>query len=153
MTDKHGDKVGANGLTDWLIKNRPGHPTVYRVLEEAATLHDAKNAGYRSETDPLANFKQAPPVAKGMLTPLEYALVLVSKQDDALFDLVRTRKLPPDYWCVSTPDGGCNGEGCMHNGGHPYDRRGGDAMLRERLMDGIVYRALMIALMEETNAT
>lgn len=115
------------------MADRPGHPVVYRVLEEAAALHDAKSAGYRSATDPLANFKQAPPVAKHKLTPLQYAFVLMSKQDDAVAELVFGR--------VTAPIDGI---------GYEYVARGGDAMLRERLMDGIVYRALMIALMDET---
>lgn len=121
------------------MTDRPGHSTVYRVLEEAAALHDAKNAGYRSAADPLANFKQSPPVAKGKLTPLQYAYTLMAKQDDALVELVwahaRTEGLLPGAEMVDVV--------------RSYDQRGGDAMLRERLMDGIVYRALMIALMEE----
>jgi len=117
-----------------VTQERPGHPAVYKALEDAATLHDAKSAGYRSTADPLANFKQAAPVAKGVLTPLQYAFTLMSKQDDALVGLVWGR--------VTNKSPGIDYE---------YDRRGGDAMLRERLMDGIVYRALMLALMEESS--
>lgn len=122
------------------MPDRPGHPTVYRVLEEAAALHDAKNAGYRSAADPLANFKQAPPVARGKITPLQYAYTLMSKQDDAVIELVWARARVHKEAGHGDPEGDPE----------IYIRRGGDAMLRERLMDGIVYRALMIALMDET---
>lgn len=121
------------------MPNRAGHPAVYKVLEQAADLHDAKNPGYRSADDPLANFKEAPPVAKGKLTPLQYAFVLMSKQDDAVAELVWARALRED-----------NEDGLSVTESSVYHARGGDAMLRERLMDGIVYRALMLALMEDS---
>lgn len=115
------------------VSPRAGHPVVYKALEQAADLHDAKNQGYRSADDPLANFKEAPPVTKGLLTPLQYAYTLMAKQDDALARLVWDRATRSDDG-VDTLE---------------YAKRGGDVMLRERLMDGIVYRALMLALMED----
>ncbi len=35
-----------------------GHPLFYELTKEEIELHDAKNADYRSDTDPLANFKR-----------------------------------------------------------------------------------------------
>jgi hypothetical protein len=96
-----------------------GHPEVYRALAKAAILHAEKNKGYRSHTDALANFRDSSVVAKGYLRPDQYAMTLCSKQDDALVSLLFSRS------------------------DKEYRERGGSAMLYERALDGIVYRALL----------
>ena len=102
-----------------------GHREVYVALVEAALLHAAKNLGYRSSTDPLSNFRSARCVVQGQMTPMQYALTLCDKQDDALHKLV---------WAGASPE---------------FNERGGLAMLRERALDGITYRCLILALYVE----
>lgn len=103
-----------------------GAISVYRALAECAVLHAEKNRGYGTNTDPFANFKENPVVTKQLMTPVQYAYVLMSKQDDALPRLVWTRTSDPTA----------------------YESRGGEPMMKERVMDGIVYRALILGLME-----
>jgi hypothetical protein len=70
-----------------------GHPLFYQFTEEEVKLHDEKNRDYRSDDDPLANFKR---VAAWMaLYPkmnwatLEgVALVYAMKQQDAALSLL-----------------------------------------------------------------
>src|SRR5262245_14613063 len=114
-----------------------GHPGVYRALARAALLHASKNQGYRSAADPFANFKESPPVTKHLLDQVQYAYTLMSKQDDALARLIWDRRsMAPDF----------RGPGEIEDS---YQARGGDAMLRERLLDGIVYRAIILAMMDD----
>lgn len=101
-----------------------GHPAVYRTLAEAAWLHAQKNKGYRSAADPLANFHEARAVKKRFMTALQYAHTLMEKQDDALCALVWSDKAV-------------------------FEERGGEAMFRERALDGIVYRAILLAELAE----
>ena len=102
-----------------------GHAGVYLALADAAILHARKNKGYRSVSDPLANFRNASPVRKGNMNMVQYAFTLCSKQDDALDALLWPKDL------------------------RDFQERGGYAMLRERLMDGLVYRAIMLAMLCE----
>lgn len=86
-------------------------------LNQCAALFSSKNEGYSKETDRLANFFNSAPVVHKLLTPFQYAAVLVAKQDDAVWS------------CITTPN---------------EKKR---AELEERLKDGIVYRAIMLALL------
>lgn len=99
---------------DYTTEEQPS-PITY--LEQAIALFKQKNAGYSKGTDLLANFANSAPVIHGKLTPLEYAAVLVAKQDDAVWS------------CLSEPN----------------ERKLKE--LPERLMDGIVYRAIMLCLL------
>ena len=102
-----------------------GSKEVYRVLTEAAILHAKKNAGYGKDTDVFGNFNESRLVKKGLLNRLQYAATLMEKQDEAIWGLL----------FAETKE--------------EYTKRGGYAMLEERLFDGLVYRALIIAMMRE----
>lgn len=115
-----------------------GHRGVYVALAQAALLHASKNKGYRSASNPFANFEESPLVAKKLLTPLQYAYTLMTKQDDALPRLVWARRALDFNFRSSLED--------------EYRARGGDPMLRERLLDGIVYRAIMLAMLDVCDA-
>ena len=70
-----------------------GHPMFKELTEEELTLHDAKNQDYRSEGDPLANFKR---VAAWMALypkmnwaqPELVAIIYAMKQQDAALSLM-----------------------------------------------------------------
>ncbi len=70
-----------------------GHPKFYELTKEEVELHDAKNFDYRSDSDPLANFKR---VAQMMAlypkmdwaTPEGVAIVYSWKQMDACVSLL-----------------------------------------------------------------
>ena len=100
-----------------------GSLRVYDVLVAAAQLHGAKNRGYRSAADPFANFHRARAVRSGRMTPAQYAWTLVDKQDDAADALIH-------------PESAAD-----------FKARGDLPALRERLMDGIVYRAIMLGML------
>ncbi len=73
--------------------NQTGHPLFQKLTEEELALHEAKNQDYRSDSDPLANFKR---VAKWMAlypkmnwaTPEGVAIVYAMKQQDAALSLM-----------------------------------------------------------------
>lgn len=91
-------------------------------LNAALAKFTDKNAGYGKTDNPLANFYNAPPVTHRVLTPFVYAATLCAKQDDAVWS----------YISDPTP---CKA-----------------AELCERLLDGLVYRAIMLALIDEEAA-
>jgi len=70
-----------------------GHPLFKQFTEEELKLHEAKNADYRSDGDPLANFKR---VAAWMslypnmnwATPTAVALLYSFKQVDAALSML-----------------------------------------------------------------
>jgi hypothetical protein len=70
-----------------------GHPLFAELTEEELELHEAKNKDYRSNADPLANFKR---VAAWMAlypnmnwaTPEGVAAVYAMKQQDAALSLM-----------------------------------------------------------------
>lgn len=74
-------------------KQHSGHPLFYELTNEEIALHDAKNGDYRSDADPLANFKR---VSQFMAlypkmdwsTPIGVALVYSFKQLDAALSLL-----------------------------------------------------------------
>ena len=102
-----------------------GHPKVYEVLARAALSYAKKNEGYRTTGDPMANFRDAPPVIKGKMTVVQYAHTLMCKQDDALTSIV---------WVFDAGE---------------FEARGGLPMFEERALGGIVYRAILLALKQE----
>lgn len=76
---------------------RKGHPLFYELTEEEIALHDAKNNDYRSETDPLANFKRVAAImaqypAMDWATPEGVAIVYSLKQLDACLSLLERGK-------------------------------------------------------------
>lgn len=70
-----------------------GHPLFKKLTEEELELHESKNKDYRSNADPLANFKR---VATWMAlypdmnwaTPEGVAIVYAMKQQDAALSLL-----------------------------------------------------------------
>lgn len=101
--------------------DRPHLEAIRGDVAEVLRLFASKNANYAAEEDPWMNFRCAQPVKLGFLTPLQYCMTLVSKQDAAA---VLTSFAPTT------------------------ERR---AELRERLLDGIVYRLIALRLMEDEN--
>lgn len=71
-----------------------GHPDFYKILEELKELHNRKNAQYASSENPLGNFQRASALVSKLLNPkikkkeLAYLLILMSKQVDAVYDMV-----------------------------------------------------------------
>lgn len=124
----------SDGNTLWREFEQSGDPEVYVAFNDAMRLHAAKNKGYRSDSDPFANFNEAPPVQKGLMTPLEYAYTLMSKQDDAVPRLIFERAN-----LKAEKDGQVRKYGLL----------GGDEMLEDRLLDGIVYRCILLAIMRK----
>ena len=86
-----------------------GHPLFYELAEEEIKVHDEKNADYRSESDPLANFKR---IAKVMslypkmdwATPEGVAIIYAFKQQDAIISLLE-RDYEGDIETVDTRAG------------------------------------------------
>ncbi len=74
-----------------------GHPLFEELTKEELELHEQKNKDYRSNTDPLANFKR---VAAYMAlypnmnwaTPEGVAIVYAMKQQDAALSLLERGK-------------------------------------------------------------
>jgi len=70
-----------------------GHP-LFRVLtKEELELHDQKNQDYRSDSDPLANFKRVATIMAlypGMnwATPVGVTIIYALKQQDACLSLL-----------------------------------------------------------------
>ncbi|MCH7759817.1 hypothetical protein IIA15_00225 [candidate division TA06 bacterium] len=129
----------ADGKWLWEQYSKAGDVGVYSAFDDAMRLHAEKNKGYRSDSDPLANFNEAPPVQKGLMTPLEYAYTLMSKQDDAVPRLLFERSKTS----ASSEEGSAFSK---------YTLMGGDKMLEERLLDGIVYRCILLAIMRKKKA-
>jgi hypothetical protein len=71
----------------------------------------------------FSNFTTAPPVVMGLMCPMEYAATLCAKQDTAVWQTIADPSTP--RLCE----------------------------LPERLMDGIVYRIIMLAFHNITNPT
>ncbi len=102
-----------------------GHPRFYEIMEELKRLHSDKNKQYASKGDPLSNFRRTGQMISKMLKPginptLASALSLVSKQIDAIYDIV--------------------GEG----------KEGTVESLRDKLRDVAVYSVIAMVIIEET---
>ena len=74
-----------------------GHKKFYKILEELADLHSAKNYQYATDKDPLSNFKSAGRMVEKLFKPninipLATALVYMSKQIDGVINLVGESK-------------------------------------------------------------
>ena len=70
-----------------------GHPLFYELTEEEIKLHDAKNGDYRSDNDPLANFKRVAAIMKlypkmDWAKPELVAMIYSFKQLDAYLSLM-----------------------------------------------------------------
>ena len=71
-----------------------GHPMFYKIVDELKDLHSKKNKQYATQKDPLANFKRASKLGEKLFNPkiknkpLAYLLTLVSKQIDAVYEMV-----------------------------------------------------------------
>jgi hypothetical protein len=70
-----------------------GHPLFYELTQEEIKLHDAKNKDYRSNADPLANFKRVAAIMAqypdmNWATPEGVAITYSLKQMDACLSLL-----------------------------------------------------------------
>ena len=70
-----------------------GHKKFNKILEELKALHALKNEDYAGKGDPLGNFKRCGSMMKSLLSEggyedLKVALVYMSKQFDAVIDMI-----------------------------------------------------------------
>jgi len=70
-----------------------GHPLFEELTKEELKLYEAKNKDYRSNSDPLANFKRVAARMKlypdmDWATPEGVAIIYAMKQDDACLSLL-----------------------------------------------------------------
>jgi len=75
------------------MNKEKGHPLFYELTKEEIELHDQKNQDYRSNTDPLANFKRVAGIMAlypdmDWATPEGVAIVYALKQQDACLSLL-----------------------------------------------------------------
>jgi len=80
------------------MNKKYGHPQFYKILDELAELHSAKNYQYATDKDPLSNFKSAGKMVEklfkpGINVPLAVALVYMSKQYDGVLNIVGEGKI------------------------------------------------------------
>jgi hypothetical protein len=79
---------------------RPGSPEFYKILEEAANLHELKNQDYATQDDPLANFKRVARMCDKLLNPaipeklrwVAISIIYKAKQFDAEIELLGENK-------------------------------------------------------------
>ena len=74
-----------------------GHPLFYEFTEEEIALHDVKNDDYRSNADPLANFKRVAGIMSlypdmNWGTPEGVCITYALKQLDACLSLLERGK-------------------------------------------------------------
>ena len=79
------------------MKKYHGHPDFYKLVKEEIELHNKKNYQYANTKDPLGNFKRTARLADklikdGINKPLAVAMILMSKQIDAVYDIVGESK-------------------------------------------------------------
>lgn len=70
-----------------------GHPLFKELTDEELKLHEQKNQDYRSDTDPLANFKRVASIMSlypnmNWATPEGVTIVYALKQQDACMSLL-----------------------------------------------------------------
>jgi len=70
-----------------------GHPLFEELSKEEVKLHDLKNLDYRSNADPLANFKRVASIMAqypdmNWATPEGVAIIYAMKQQDAAMSLL-----------------------------------------------------------------
>jgi hypothetical protein len=70
-----------------------GHPLFYELTQEEIELHNAKNQDYRSDSDPLANFKRVANIMAqypkmNWSTPEGVTIIYALKQQDACISLL-----------------------------------------------------------------
>lgn len=58
-----------------IIKQRNGSPEFYKLLDEAAEIHNKKSADYATNTDPLGNYRYAGELAKRFNDPTDAGLM------------------------------------------------------------------------------
>jgi len=79
------------------MKKFYGHPMFYELIEKEKQLHSDKNYQYANIEEPLGNFSRTAQLTSklfkdGINKPLAVAMVLMSKQIDAVYDMVGENK-------------------------------------------------------------
>jgi len=103
--------------------------SISQVLDSVEKLFSHKNGQYQSDSHWASAILEADVVSDGEESPLIYALNLMSKQDKAGRQLIFA----------------------AFKNAISFNKKGGIPMLKERLMDGVVYRVIMLALLQEHN--
>lgn len=62
-------------ITDKPMRFRNGSQTFYKLLEEAANVHDAKSHDYASNSDPLGNYRFAGELSRLFSDPTDAGLI------------------------------------------------------------------------------
>lgn len=70
---------------------------VQEILDKIQELFKSKNANYRSARDALANFYEAEEVKRGYVTPIQYAKILMSKQDSQVTKAIWEKEIDPEF--------------------------------------------------------
>ena len=87
-----------DGMRNMTKKKYYGHPDFYKLVDELKELHSRKNNQYATQENPLANFIRCSEAVEKLLNPkiknkaLAYLLILKSKQDDAIIEMVAEGK-------------------------------------------------------------
>ena len=79
------------------MKKFYGHPMFYKLTEEEKQLHSDKNYQYANTEEPLGNFNRTAQLTSKLFKdeinkPLAVAMVQMSKQIDAVYDMVGENK-------------------------------------------------------------
>ena len=99
--------------------------SLQKVIEEVVELFTNKNEQYKDASYWGSALHNNLLVQNNKQSALIYALTLVSKQDQAAMNLIFDKFEHEDK----------------------FNLRGGDDMLKERIMDGVVYRIMMLGLL------
>jgi len=81
-----------------LEKKYYGHKDFYKIIDQIKELHSEKNKQYATTDDPLGNFRRASALCGKLLNPdidnkpLAYALILMSKQVDGVYEMLGESK-------------------------------------------------------------
>ena len=81
-----------------IIEKLRGHPKFYKIIEELAMLHQAKNTDYATLNEPLGNFTRVGELCKKykLVTPgheaMKVAIIYKLKQLDAVLKLLMTNE-------------------------------------------------------------
>jgi len=94
--DKYVETDKGRIIREFLGLYKQGHPEFYKLLIKMAELHDKKNAQYATSKDPLANFRRCGKLCEKLIKvdnkPLAMALFYMSKQVDAVYEMVGENK-------------------------------------------------------------
>lgn len=81
----HHKRLAALNATDEPLAPLSTTDAIAQIINQVAELFNKKSEVYASEADPLANVHGALPVSLGSISSVQYALMMCSKQDTAVW--------------------------------------------------------------------